>query len=93
MKIEKLPASCIGARVPYFIKFSYEGKIYDKAVRGDFCDKHRLGELIEMKMLGGSDKILFPRESAMLSLVSFGILSISGLLLALSQLNVKKRNL
>jgi hypothetical protein len=36
MKIEKLPRSCIGAKVRYFVMCSYEGKLYEKATRGVF---------------------------------------------------------
>ena len=85
MRIEDLPKSCIGARVRYFITLSYRGKKYDKATRGDFCDKHHIGELIDMKMIEDSSDILFPNESVLKSLVSFGILGIFGFILAITQ--------
>jgi hypothetical protein len=66
MKIEKLPQSCVGARVRY-----YEGEIYAKATRGDFCERHHVGELVDMKLLKGSKKILRPNESTMLNLAAF----------------------
>lgn len=85
MKIESLPKSCIGARVRYFVTFSYNGERFDKATRGDFCERHHIGELMDMKMLKGSKYILFPHESALKSIVSFGILGLFGLVLTVTQ--------
>lgn len=85
MKIESLPKSCIGAKVRYFVTYSYNGKMYDKPTRGDFCERHHVGELMDMKMLDGSKYILFPDESALKSLISFGILGLFGLILSISQ--------
>lgn len=85
MKIESLPKSCIGAKVRYFVTYSYNGKIYDKPTRGDFCERHHVGELMDMKMLDGSKYILFPDESALKSLISFGILGLFGLIFSISQ--------
>jgi hypothetical protein len=83
MRIEKLPSSCIGAKVRYFVSFSYNGEIYDKATRGDFCDKHHVGEMIDIKWLKGSKYILWPNESG--SMVSFGILGLFGLIISVLQ--------
>jgi hypothetical protein len=85
MRIEKLPASCIGAKVPYFVTFSYNGETYDKQTRGDFCDKHYVGELIEVKMLEGSKHVLFTNESTLFNLMSCGVLSLFGLFLSITQ--------
>ena len=85
MKIEKLPKSCIGARVRYYVTYSYEGEFYDKATRGDFCEKHRVGELMDMKFLEGSKTILRPGESAMMNLVSFAGLGLFRLAVSTSQ--------
>jgi hypothetical protein len=85
MRIEKLPLSCFGAKVRYFVSFSYNGEIYDKATRGDFCDKHHIGEMIDIKWLDGSKNILWPNESGMLNLLSFGALGILGLIISALQ--------
>jgi hypothetical protein len=85
MRIENLPKSCIGAKVQYFITFSYNGETYDKQTRGNFCETHHIGELIDMKMLEGSVYILFPNESALSDLISFGILGLFGLILTIAQ--------
>lgn len=85
MKIESLPQSCIGAKVRYFVTYSYEGEMYDKATRGDFCEKHHIGELIAMKYLKGSKIILRPDESAILNLLSFVILGLFSLGISISQ--------
>ena len=85
MKIEKLPKSCIGAKIRYFITYSYNNKMYDKPTRGDFCEKHYVGELMDMKMLEGSNYILYPNESALKNLISFGFLGMFGLILSITQ--------
>ena len=85
MKIEKLPRSCIGAKVRYFVTYSYESELYEKATRGDFCEKHYVGELIEMKILKGYKTILRPNESTLLNLISFGLLGLLGLLISILQ--------
>lgn len=85
MKIEDLPKSCVGAKVRYFVKYSYECEIYEKATRGNFCEKHHIGELIDMKFLEGSKTILRPDESAMMNLLSFFTLGILGIVISISQ--------
>ena len=85
MKIENLPKSCFGAQLRYFVTYSYNGKKYDKPTRGDFCEKHHVGELVDMKILDGSKYMLYPNESALKSLVSFGILGLFGLILSITQ--------
>lgn len=85
MRIEQLPKSCIGSKVRYFVTYSYEGEIYDKATRGDFCERHSIGELIDMKYLEGSQVILTPNESVMMNLLSFGALGLLGIGISISQ--------
>lgn len=85
MRIEKLPKSSIGAKVRYFVTYSYKGKFYNKPTRGNFCEKHSVGELMDMKMLEGSKYILFPNESALTNLISFGILGLFGLFVSITQ--------
>jgi|GEM_PF-1640038 len=85
MRIERLPKSCIGAKVRYFVKYNYEGKFYEKATRGDFCEKHYIGELIDMKLLKGSSTILRPNESVLLDLIAGAALGILGLAISILQ--------
>ena len=85
MRIEKLPSSCIGAKLRYFVSFSYNGEIYDKPTRGDFCDRHHVGEMIDIKWLNGSKYILWPKESVLANLISFGILGLFGLIISVLQ--------
>ena len=91
MKIEQLPKACIGAKVRYFVTYSYEGEMYDKATRGDFCEKHYVGELIDMKFLEGSKTILRPDESAMLNLLSFAAVGLIGAGISISQWKKMKK--
>ena len=79
MRIEKLPTSCLGAKVQYFVLFSYNGELYDKSTIGDFCEKHYVGEYVDIKWLVGYKNILFPKESGLLEVVSCIILGLFGL--------------
>jgi hypothetical protein len=85
MQIVKMPSSCMGTRVRYFVDYSYNGKIYSKATRGSFCEEHYVGELIDMKFLEGYDTILRPNESALKDLISGIILALFGLFLCIRQ--------
>jgi len=85
MQIEHLPQSCIGSKIPYFVTFSFKGVTYERKTRGDFCEKHYVGELVEMKMIKDSKYILFPNESALIDLISLIVLNFSGLILSITQ--------
>lgn len=81
MRIEKLPRSCIGTRINHYARFSYDDMVYIKQIPPEYCDKHHVGEFVEMKFLNKHSVILFPNESAkrelfaaiLLGLVGFGI--------------------
>lgn len=85
MRIEQLPKICIGARVRYNVKYSYQGIFYNKSTRGDFCQRHYVGEMIDMKYLNGSEIILRPNESAMISFISLAVLGLGGLIISILQ--------
>lgn len=79
MRIEEMPKSCYGARTRYNVVYSYQGKLYEKATRGNFCKEHFVGQRIFMRYLEGSDTILRPTESALMNLVAFAFLALLGL--------------
>ncbi|MBW0177582.1 hypothetical protein [Sediminibacterium sp.] len=85
MRIEQLPKTCIGARVNYNVIYSYEGVFYNKSTRGNFCQLHSVGEMIDMKYLNGSEIVLRPNESAMISFISLAVLGFGGLLISILQ--------
>lgn len=85
MTIVGLPKSCIGAKVRYFVTYSYDGVNYDKATRGNYCETHYIGQLIDMKVLEGSNTILRPDESARMNLLSFVALGLLGAWISISQ--------
>jgi hypothetical protein len=78
MRIDDLPTICLGTKRRYIVAFSYNGKRYTKSMKGSFCQRHYVGELIDMKVYKESPKILFPHESALLNLISFAALGILG---------------
>lgn len=85
MRIEYLPQSCIGSKFRYIVRFRYENESFEKQIRGNFCQEHSIGELIQMKYLKGYKTILRPGESSDLQLISFGILGMVGLLISITQ--------
>ena len=85
MRIEKLPNSCLGTRVKHFTTLSYDNEKYIKRIGGKFCDEHNIGELIDIKYLKGSSVVLFPEESVIPNLVSFGVLGLLALLMIIYQ--------
>jgi len=91
MRLEKIPTSCLGAKLRYFVSFSYKGEMYDKATRGDFCDKHHVGEMIDIKWLNGSKYILWPSESGIMNLLSYLFLGIVGLIISALQWKKMRR--
>lgn len=91
MKIEKLPNSCFGTRVNHYATLSYEAQEYIKQIPAGYCDKHHVGELVDMKFLEGSSVILFPNESAKSQFYSTIILGLIGLIMFVSQMiKIKK---
>jgi hypothetical protein len=91
MKIEQLPKTCYGGKVRYFVTYSYEGKMYDKATRGNYCEEHYIGELVDMKFLQGSKEILRPNESALMNLLFFAALGVLGAVISAIQWRKMKR--
>lgn len=80
MKIERMPSSCIGANIHYYVSFSYNNKRYEKQTRGGFCEQHYIGELVDVKMIPGEDTILWPFDSGIgdiLSLIGLGLFGLS----------------
>lgn len=85
MRIEKLPGSCIGSKVRYFVTYSYNGELYEKATRGSYCQDHYVGELVDMKYLEGNKRILHPRESSTMELMLIAGLALIGLTISITQ--------
>lgn len=52
--------------------------MFEKATRGDFCKRHYVGELIDMKFLDGSKTILSPNESVVMEMISSALLGLMG---------------
>lgn len=85
MKIEKLPASCLGTKVNHFVTLSYERQTFEKKIGGMFCDEHHVGELIEMKYLEGGKETLFPNESVVSNLIAYSLLGLIGIIIFIKQ--------
>lgn len=89
MRIEKLPASCLGTKTNHSVTLSYEGELFTKKIGGMFCEEHHVGEFIEMKYLDGQNIVMFPDESVYSNLIAFGLLSLIGLVFVFLPSNKK----
>ncbi len=50
---------CVGAKIMYFMKFTYAGKEFDKKVGCGFADTHKIGDTIQLRHIDGSDIFLY----------------------------------
>jgi len=91
MRIEKLPKSCSGTRSNHYATLSYEGRLYIKKIPAGFCDKHYVGEFIDMRFLDEASTVLLPNESAKSQLLSAVVLGLVGLGMSITQWNKRKR--
>ncbi len=66
--------NCIGAKIKYFIKFKYEGKIFDKKAGCGFGDIYKVGDSIRLKHLIRTDIFLFENEKKETEFISTGLL-------------------
>lgn len=79
MTIEELPEICIGTKVKHYTKISYHGHIFIKQVGTNFCNEHKVGDVIQIRFKEGSNIILFPRESTITVFYMFGAFGLIGL--------------
>lgn len=80
MKIEELKCRP-GTKNKDFGTFSYDGKVYKRRIGYNFCSNQKIGDLVKVKYLKGSNKIIFENESFWMQFLSIGIFMIIGLFL------------
>lgn len=85
-----MPSKCIGT-VPYFITFNYNGVLYDRQIRGNFCEVHKIGDEIEVKTLPGSSIILWPDDNGVVNFVCLIGLGLFGLGVAIGVIVERRR--
>lgn len=86
MEIIEKPSSCLGTKVKWMMKLKFENYVFSKQISGVYCEGHRLGEIVEMRYLKGSEKILFPKEGVTMEFISSVIIGLLGLGLLLNSL-------
>lgn len=62
----------------YSMDVEYQGKVYSKSVGTKFYLSNHNGEVIQMKYLEGSNKVMFPEENNIIEFISLTILLIFG---------------
>ena len=63
----------------YFMKFTYEGKVFDKKVGCGYADTYKIGDRIQLRHIDGSDIFLFENEKVEKEFISSGILAVLGI--------------
>lgn len=81
MEIIEKPKSCLGTKVKWFMKVKYQNKILLKQIPSIFCEKHAVGDIIDVRYLEGEDRILLPEEGVTLSFIASGTFILVGLYL------------
>jgi hypothetical protein len=81
VKIVRMPTDCLSTRrQKLYFSFEYEGKVYSKQLGSLFCEKYKVGDIIDMRHLNDFEDIfLFSEESVILELISTIALSSFGL--------------
>ena len=90
MKIIDKPESCLGTKVKWFMKVEYNGKIFSKQISGSYCEKHQIGNWVEIIYLEGSNIILLPTESVWKDIFAGLGISIFGLIVIIYYGIIKK---
>ncbi|MCH5687500.1 hypothetical protein LWM68_26475 [Niabella sp. W65] len=58
---------------------NYQGEIFIKRIPAGFCDKHKVGELIQIKYLEGEESILFVGEEMTGEFIAIGVFLLVGI--------------
>lgn len=57
MKIIQKPSSCLGTKVKWSMRGEYKEKIYFTQIGGQYCEEHKIEDIVPIKYLEGSDII------------------------------------
>ncbi|MDI9862505.1 hypothetical protein [Flectobacillus roseus] len=92
MKIIEKPSSCLGTKVKWHMKVEYQGKVFDTQIGGNYCESHRIGDIVDIKYLEGSNIILLPHENSYDQLIATIALSLVGLSAVIYYGFIKKKH-
>lgn len=73
----------VGCKIKYSMKFVYAGNEYSKKVGCNFDETHKIGDIIRLKHLEGTDLFLFPEENITKEFFAFGALALFGVFLVI----------
>ena len=72
--------NCFEHRINPLLEFSYDNKVYSKAI-GKLCEEYRIGNTLQLKHTAGSDIFLYTDESLTMEFVTTGFLAVFGIFL------------
>ena len=78
--ITEIP-DCFGTRLKHFMRFSYGGRFYDKAIGCSFANSHKVGETIKFRHLKDTDIFLFENEKKERDFIATGLLALLSILI------------
>ncbi|NIG55544.1 hypothetical protein F3J22_18775 [Chitinophaga sp. Cy-1792] len=90
MQLADKPADCGTNKGHRQVKFSYNNEVFKKTVTAIFCKQSTVGDLVEMKYLPGSKRILFKTEQTFPTFcvdggwIIFGLFAIASCFIGLS---------
>jgi hypothetical protein len=79
MKIISKPISCLGTKAKWFMDVEYKGVIRPIQIGGNYCEKHKAGDYVDIRYIEGGDIILLPNYSTKTQFISIVVLSLFGL--------------
>lgn len=71
--------TCIGAKIQYFMKFTYSGQEFDKKIACGIAENYKVGQKIKLKHIEARDIFLFENETKEKEFFANGILAIMGI--------------
>lgn len=72
--------NCIGSKVKYFMEFTYSGQKFDKKIGCGIAENYKVGEVIKLKHIEGTDIFLFENETKEGEFISTAVLGILGII-------------
>jgi len=73
--------NCLSGKRHYYLKFSYNERIYPKRIGGGLCDKLKEGDIIKLKTNEDNSVFLYEYENPYNNMISFILLFLFGVFL------------
>lgn len=72
--------NCFEHSINPLIEFSYDNKVYSKAI-GKSCEEYKIGNMLQLKHTAGTDIFLYTDENLSMEFITTGLLAIFAIFL------------